>query len=211
MIWFALLLAAVSVLTSCGSSTKVFVHSDIQNYRLERIAVMPFTEDDRQKEEPLKSQRIEKGAGEKLTLIFYDALKVKPGILTIPLEDVTRITSGIVSREGGLPQKTLAVKVAKEAGADAVIIGRVDIFQERIGSPFGISRPASVGFEVELYSVSDGELLWRSGFYETQASLTEDIGSLPLFIMRGGKWITAEELSRYGAGEVVKKYPDGRK
>lgn len=208
MIRLFLLVSAIPVMLACGQSTKAFVHSDIKSYRLESIAIMPFMEDDKQKdEESLKSRKVEKGSGEKLTPIFYDVLKTRSDIKLISMEDVARAIKGIIDAEGELPQKSLAAKVGKELKADGVIIGRVDMFQERIGGPLGISRPASVGFEVELLSVQDGQLLWKSIFYETQAALSEDVGSLPLFIRRRGKWITAEELSRYGVEEVVKGFP----
>lgn len=215
MIWLLLLVAAITVIPGCGSGTQVFVYPDIKNYKLERIAVMPFTEDDRRTERTekglLKSGRLEKGAGDKLTQIFYEVLKARDKLQIVPMEDVTKVIKGIVDTEGEPSLRFLAAKVGKELKVDAVIIGRVDMFQERIGSSYGITRPASVGFEVELFSVWDDKNLWRSSFYETQASLTEDIGTLPLFIKRGGKWITVEELSRYGAGEVIKEFPDSER
>ena len=208
MIWFAFLLAAIPILTGCGPSTRVFVHPDIKNYHFDKIAVVPFTEDDKDAERgSLKSLKVEKGSGEKLTQIFYEMLKTRSDIKLIPMEDVTRAIQGIAPADTGLPIRSKATRIGKELKADAVIIGSVTSFQERVGGSLGIERPASVGFEVELISVQDDKLLWKSGFYETQASLTEDIGSLPLFIKRGGKWITADELARYGAEEVVRGYP----
>ncbi len=208
MIWLAFLLVAIPVLTACGPGTRVFVHPDIKNYHLERIAIIPFTEDDKgQDEGALKSRNVEKGSGEKLTQIFYEKLKTRSDIELIPMEDVSRAIQGIAPADVELPIRSKATRTGKELKADAVIIGSVTSFQERVGGSLGIERPASVGFEVELISVQDDKLLWKSGFYETQASLTEDIGSLPLFIKRGGKWITADELARYGAEEVVMGYP----
>jgi len=37
--------------------------------------------------------------------------------------------------------------------------------------------------------------------------LSEDLNTLPLFIERGGKWLTAEELASYGAKEMIKTLP----
>lgn len=209
MIWLAFILATIPILTGCGPGTRVFVHPDIKNYHLERIAIIPFAEDDKEAEEGLlKSRRAEKGSGEKLTRILYEAMKTRSDIKIIPMEDVVMAAKEIVDKEGQLSIKTMALKVGKELKADAILIGSVTSFQERIGGSFGITRPASVGFEVDLYSVQDDKLLWKSGFYETQSSLTEDIGSLPLFIKRGGKWITADELARYGAEEVVRGFSE---
>lgn len=209
MIWLAFLLAFIPVLTGCGPGTRVFVHPDIKNYPLERIAIIPFTEDDKEQDEgALKSRKVEKGSGEKLTRIFYEILKTRSDIKLVSMEYVSMAIKGIVDADDGLPIRTMAARVGKELKADAVIIGSVTSFQERVGGAFGITRPASVGFEVDLYSVQDDKLLWKSGFYETQSSLTEDIGSLPLFIKRGGKWITADELARYGAEEVIRGFSE---
>ena len=208
MIWLAFLIAATLALTGCGPGTRVFVHSDIKNYHLERIVIIPFTEDDKESDgRSLTSRKVEKGSGEILTNIIYEALKKRSDIKLVSMEDVAGAIKGIVDADAGLPIRSMAARIGRELKADAVIIGSVTSFQERVGSSLGIERPASVGFEVELFSTKDDKLLWKSGFYETQASLTEDIGSLPLFIKRGGKWITAEELARYGAEEVIKDYP----
>ncbi|HLF86723.1 MAG TPA: hypothetical protein VI584_06555 [Nitrospiria bacterium] len=208
MIWLAFILATIPILTGCGPGTRVFVHPDIKNYHLEKIAIIPFTEDDKETEEgALKSRRAEKGSGEKMTRIFYEAMRTRADITIIPMEDVVMAAKEMADKEGQLSIKTMALKVGRELRADAILIGRVTSYQERIGGSFGITRPASVGFEVDLYNVQDEMLLWKSGFYETQSSLTENIGSLPLFIKRGGKWITADELARYGAEEVVRGYP----
>lgn len=208
MIWLAFILATIPILTGCGPGTRVFVHPDIKNYHLEKIAIIPFIEDDKETEEgALKSRRAEKGSGEKLTRIFYEAMKTRSDIKIIPMEDVVLAAKEMADKEGQLSIQTMALKVGRELRADVILIGRVTSYQERIGGSFGITRPASVGFEVDLYSVQDDKLLWKSGFYETQSSLTENIGSLPLFIERRGRWITADELARYGAEEVVRGYP----
>jgi hypothetical protein len=208
MIWLAFLLAAIPILTGCGPSTRVFVHPDIKNYHLERIVIIPFSDDDKESDGgSLTSRKVEKGSGEILTQIFFEKLKTRSEFKLVSMEDVGRAIKGIAPAGAELSIRTMAARTGKELKADAVLIGRVTSFRERVGGSFGIERPASVGFEVELFSVQDDTLLWKSGFYETQVSLTEDIGSLPLFIKRGGKWIPADELARYGAEEVIKDLP----
>ena len=59
-----------------------------------------------------------------------------------------------------------------------------------------------MGFEARLINAKDGTILWTGKYAETQKSLTEDLSMIFIFIQRGGKWLTAEQLARYGVSEM---------
>ena len=96
-----------------------------------------------------------------------------------------------------------ARKLGELVYADAVISGRVRRYQERVGEEWGVKRPASVAFVLELWDVKRGDLIWSGQFDESQRPLSENIFALGEFTQRGGKWLTAEELTLEGVKKAV--------
>ena len=52
--------------------------------------------------------------------------------------------------------------------ADAVIVGRMQRYRERIGDEWGAKSPASVAFVLDLIDVRRGDVIWTARFDETQ-------------------------------------------
>jgi hypothetical protein len=50
-------------------------------------------------------------------------------------------------------------------------------------------------------------MLWQAKFDKTQRSLSEDILDARAFFKKGAKWLTADQLARYGVNEIFKKFP----
>jgi len=91
--------------------------------------------------------------------------------------------------------------------ADAVLVGEVYRWQDRVGTDYGIEKPASVAFDLSLVRSSDGGILWRSNYDKTQKSLMEDLLDLDTYIRSGGRWLTAEELADFGIKRLVSDMP----
>ena len=71
--------------------------------------------------------------------------------------------------------ETSEVRVAAEDfGATSVLLGEVIRYREREGGEFGALRPASVWFEVQLYTAPGGERLFTARFEQTQPALSEN-------------------------------------
>jgi len=101
----------------------------------------------------------------------------------------------------------LAPRLGKEVGAEFVLFGFVFRFEERVGSSLGVEKPASVGFDLHLFRVRDGVILWMMTFDETQKPLSDNVLNLGSFVRRGASWAKAEELASAGVGEILKKLP----
>ena len=99
--------------------------------------------------------------------------------------------------------KTLGHKLQ----VDAVLLGWIFHYDERIGNAWGVEQPASVAFAAFLFDGRNGNILWHTGFDETQKALSEDAFQLFSFIRRGGKWITARQLASEGVGRVFVTFP----
>ncbi|UCD72191.1 MAG: hypothetical protein JSW70_04125 [Syntrophobacterales bacterium] len=86
-----------------------------------------------------------------------------------------------------------------------MVAGTVWRYEERIGGAMGAFSPASVAFVVYPIDVPSGKMLWRAKFDETQRSLFENVLDSWAFLKKGAKWLSADELARYGVREVFKK------
>jgi hypothetical protein len=110
-----------------------------------------------------------------------------------------------------LSEQDLWIETGRDLGADAVIVGHLYRFRERIGTQYSVEVPASVAFDIHLIGVRDGRLLWSGKFDETQQSLFEDLYQLGTFLSRRGRWITAQELAVSGLEGVLETFPASAK
>jgi hypothetical protein len=101
-----------------------------------------------------------------------------------------------------------AALAASEFGATAILVGRLLRYREREGGPAGTLRPASVAYEVAVHTAPGGELLYSARFDQTQQALSAN----PLLARKypggGTRWLTAAELTRWGADEMAATFPE---
>ena len=107
-------------------------------------------------------------------------------------------------RSGQAVREALA-QAARKVGAQTVIAGTVFSYQERIGGTAGIKQPASVYFNLYAIEAKTAKILWQGTFRETQKSLTEDLFRMGDFFERGGKWLSAAELSEAGMIKLLSR------
>lgn len=141
-------------------------------------------------------------ASEKITQLFWNGLQKRRDLRVVSGAEAAK------SQPAESPQDTPEARgaaIAKRLKTDAALIGEVLVYQERVGSRLGANPPASVGFEVKVVT-PDGQVLWVGNYYERQRPMTEDFLG---FVQRWGAFVTAEELARYGADEVLKELPFG--
>ena len=101
-------------------------------------------------------------------------------------------------------------QVAVHHAADAVLDAEVLRFRERRGSDLGAEAPASVMFRAALWRVSDHALVWRAEFDETQEPISANVLNAGRYPGGGTRWLTAEELLRWGGAETAARTPLGR-
>jgi hypothetical protein len=143
-------------------------------------------------------------AGDRVTDLVFAKVQDRQGVRWVGPEESAAVARGLGSAEKASTREKQAWQVAARLGADAVLIGRVNVYQERGGSKFG-GAPAEVGFEVRLVG-PDGVTLWTGSYYERQRPFVEDAwGS----IQRGFVFVTADELADYGAEQIAKNLPIG--
>jgi hypothetical protein len=131
-----------------------------------------------------------------------EALEAR-GVEVVAPDDVAAMLAGA---QGDQP---VARRLRDERGADAIVRGEVTRWEPREGEAYGSFRPAAVGFRVTLQSAPAGRTLWSAEFDERQQALSENVLRAGQYPGGGSRWLTAEELARWGAQQIVRALPLG--
>jgi len=142
-----------------------------------------------------------------LTRYVQEALERRREDTAIPFGQVREAYDQIAMDATEDTPITLAQRLGKEVDAQYVLVGTVWRYREREGGSRAVQKPASVSFSVHLIRTADGKLVWEKTFAETQRSLSENVLEARAFFERGAKWLTADELARYGVDEIMKDFP----
>jgi hypothetical protein len=148
----------------------------------------------------------------RLTDRFYDMLVKR---FSFPLVPPWEAREALSNLEKASSYDELNVEIFQQVGAalsgDVVLVGLVFRWNERIGTNFAVSQPASVAFEIALVKTLDGTILWTGKFDKTQASLSENVLDLHTFLKAKGRWMTAEELADIGLSDLAEQLPAEKK
>ena len=126
------------------------------------------------------------------------------GVRVVPANDV-RLALEAAGGEMRPPQ--VSHMVAEKFGADALLAGQLTRWVEREGTAAGATRGASVGFEIVLFDAPGGQRLWSGSFDQTQLPLSENLLQARRLPGGGTRWLTAEELARWGAEQTARQVP----
>jgi TolB-like protein len=150
---------------------------------------------------------VKEGAARALTGYVQEALERKHGPKVISLGEVTSAYQEIPRDETKDTPRSLARKTGEALAADFMIAGTLWRYRDRVRDPTGPGRGASVAFDMYLIAISSGKTLWKARFDETQRPLTKDIRGAKVLLKKGVKWLSADELARYGVEEAMKQSP----
>jgi hypothetical protein len=146
---------------------------------------------------------------DRMTGILFDQLVaqkkyefVSPGQAKGVYSDIVRSDKTV-----GVDYIRVLQEVGKAFKADAALGGHLYRWHEREGSAAGVSRPASVAFDLQFVRPSDGAVLWRGKFDKTQRSLSENLFDAKTFFQGKGRWMTAEELAGLGLRRLLMEMP----
>ncbi len=149
------------------------------------------------------------GAEKNLTRYMQAALEERLGERMIPLGKTLKVYEALAKDQTADSPRSLAVMLGRELKADHIIVGTVWRYRERSGTSRASSSPASVAFVVYIINSADGKRLWKKPYFETQKPLSENILEVRTFFKRGVRWLSVDELARYGVQEIVDQFPYG--
>ena len=152
-----------------------------------------------------QSGSIANGADRTLTRYVQRVMEDRYGEKVIPLDKAMEIYQKIPKNDISDTPRSIAQRVGDALRANFVIVGTVWRYRNRVQDETGLERGASVAFDIYLIEIPSGKTVWKSKFDETQRPLSEDIRGAKALFKRGVRWLTADELARYGVEEALKK------
>ena len=198
-----------------SSDTQTLVGYDV--VPLQRIAVMPFLPgntalqaDDRVRpaldctlmEFCQEVSDLGAGAEKALTGQMQQAMEIRLGDRVLPQARSAAVFDTLPQNRMVDTPRQLAQRFGRAMAADHVILGSVWRYRERSGD-----EGASVAFTVYLLEVANGRRVWRGRYEKTQQALTEDLLNAAGFFKKGARWLSAEELARFGIEQVMQDFP----
>lgn len=113
-------------------------------------------------------------------------------------------SAGLSNRQSALDRW---VTIGRKAGVDLLIVPMVINWHQRDGGAAGVRTSAEVMSDIFLIDVrGDGSLVQRSHFNEKQVNLASNLLNLGTFINRGGRWLTAEELTQEAIARALREF-----
>jgi hypothetical protein len=167
-----------------------------ESLALKRVAVAPFRATPRAGAAELRTD-----ATSLVASYMAEGLSAR-GLDVVPGSVVGQALGG-----GEVDLRSALTVAADQFGADALVTGTVYKFRDRSGEAMGSLTPASVGFDVKIYAAPGGKLLWAGTFDHTQVALGENALTATQYPGGGTRWMTSEELARFGAMQVTKEIP----
>lgn len=167
---------------------------------LRRVAVMPLRTAPLLVEAPQNGATPPGVAAQLVSRFLAEALAAR-GVEVVAPEDVAASLA-----EAGSAQPPVRV-LAEQRGVDAVLTGQLTRWEEREGEAIGTLHAAAVGFRVALLGAPDGRRLWDAEFDERQQPLGDNVLRAGKYPGGGTRWLTAEELARWGAEEIARALP----
>lgn len=138
---------------------------------------------------------------------MYEKIVVeyKGDVSFINFEESSEMYGETLKQSPSTDYKTVAINSAELLGANAVLIGSIYNYKERVGSDIGVTSPAQVDFEAILLDSNTEEILWSARFSESQLPLLNNVVNLKKFLKRKGKWVRAEVLLNDGIEAITER------
>ena len=181
-------------------------HAALRNHEIRKVAVVPLAVSPRIPAPKLGAGTTPAVAATIVAHQLAEALAAR-GIEVVAPSDVGRALEVAGEDPAQLRPLAAAEVVARKFGADAILTGTLIRWVERRGSGRAVSQVPAVGFEVVLRASPGAQRLWSATFNESQKPLGENVLITSQYPGGGTRWLTTEELARWGAGVLVKAVP----
>ena len=184
--------------------------------KYQQVALLPFTNaaalygEGRQVRNPLTAKVFTTGvvpeeAAAIMTRELWGQLQVKTNSRIIPPEQSLGEKAGLISEFEAtvFSERRFVAELGRRQGADAVLMGTLYRFRERVGLKYAADTPAAVTFDLQLLDAASGRVVWWRSFDEVQQPLSENLLKLGTFIKDKGRWLTAAQMGARALDEMT--------
>jgi hypothetical protein len=207
---------AMALLLGCGGRAARFVgYEDLVETRAsaaleERgvsgpVAVAPFSLGSALQREVAPDDAAVRAAAAQVARHVADALAQR-GLEVIPPDELAAALAPSAAA-ASLDPRGLADAAHRSFGAGELLTGELLRYRERRGGAAGSTSPAAVTFDVVLHAAPGGAPLWRARFDEVQTALLRNVVHASRYPGRGTRWLSADEIARWGAEAVAAALP----
>lgn len=140
--------------------------------------------------------------GDQIARMLSDDLQA----VGVPVMDVNAVRTATPVAGASRYDSGLAARVGRTVGARMAVLGAVTRYEQRVGTAWGVTTPATVWYQAVLIQATDGSVIARDRFEYTQQPLTANVLDLPRFLQGGGRWMTREELLQGALKETAEKF-----
>lgn len=212
-----LALAGLFLLSGCTGMTPLIQAQPIEN--VNKILVMPFKDlaaiygHDGNIRCPLcgdvfAAGVVPDGVEGPLSEKLFNTMSERFGYDLVAPEQVRESFPDLIAAEArGRSDREMLLEIGRHLEVDAVLVGHLYRYQDRVGVAYSVDSPASVAFDVHLLQVSDGRIVWTGRFDETQRALSDNALKISTFLKGGGQWMTADQMAALGIEDVLKSFP----
>jgi hypothetical protein len=211
------LIICIVILSACGKDT--IVKGTLPNLvGIKKILILPFKDMASVFGEGVNGRcpvcgkvfttgEVAKDAADILTENLFNLLKDRKDFELIPSSQAQGVMARLLAgSKQELQERELQLEIGRALNADAIFVGYIYRFRERVGGQYSVELPASVAFDIHLIRTVDGRILWSAHLDETQRPLSDDLFGLGLFLRRKAKWVTAEEMAISGLKDMLKAF-----
>lgn len=139
--------------------------------------------------------------------LLDDRLHKVTDIPFVPADQTGLVARSMIGRDIWLAQREDVAKLGRKLKVDAVLIGAIYRWRERVGSAAAAETPAAVTFELALVLSQDGSLLWTASWDEVQKPLTDNWLNIGDYLRHGIKWFTVKQFAAIGLDTVMQRFP----
>jgi len=148
-------------------------------------------------------KEIKSNSDELMTVFLQNALQKRYNTALVPFPAVWAAYSGLPANSTADTPQSLATALGRKLKADHIMVCIVWRYKERVGTAEASASPASVAFTLYLLNVEQGIPVWEATFDKTQQALSDNLLNAKVFFTMGARWLTADELARYGIEKVL--------
>lgn len=186
--------------------------------KVQRVALMPFVRGlhDSRLGDPMSRllyctisnlcfniKEVKGNADELMTGLLQETLQQKYAAALVPGPTVQAAYAALPKVPAIDTPQSLAIALGRRLQADHVMVGIVWRYKERVGTAEASASPASVAFTLYLVNVQNGASDWQATFDKTQQALSDNLLNAGDFFAMGARWLTADELARFGIKQVL--------